>query len=213
MDCELMLMATKCFGQNVKIVGTASSKQDVLSSFTRGNIDVALINVHLEDGRLAGLDVLLELSTSYPEVPLIILLDTAEKDLIVHAFCSGAKGVVFRSEEKLDVLRKCIEAVHNGQVWANSEQLQMLLNALKTGAPVRRALSNGVNLLAERERQVASLVAEGLPNRDIALRLGITEHTVSNYLFRIYNKLGISNRVELVLYVTKETMQLRQTAS
>ena len=63
---------------------------------------------------------------------------------------------------------------------------------------------SGMNLLGVRENQVANLVAEGLPNRGIAQRLGISEHTVSNYLFRIYNKLGISSRVELVLYVLKK---------
>jgi len=63
-------------------------------------------------------------------------------------------------------------------------------------------------LLAKREDEVASLVAEGLSNRDIAERLGLSEHTVSNYLFRIYEKLGISGRVELVLYILKQ----RQTA-
>ena len=66
---------------------------------------------------------------------------------------------------------------------------------------------SGMNLLGVRECQVAGLVAEGLPNRGIAQRLGISEHTVSNYLFRIYNKLGISSRVELVLYVLKRREQ------
>jgi DNA-binding NarL/FixJ family response regulator len=64
-----------------------------------------------------------------------------------------------------------------------------------------------MNLLAARETQVANLVAEGLPNREIALKLGISEHTVSNYLFRIYNKLGISGRVDLVLYILKRREQ------
>jgi DNA-binding NarL/FixJ family response regulator len=61
-----------------------------------------------------------------------------------------------------------------------------------------------LNLLATREAEVANLVAVGLPNKEIALRLGLTEHTVSNYLFNIYNKLGISSRVELVLYIMKQ---------
>jgi two-component system nitrate/nitrite response regulator NarL len=59
----------------------------------------------------------------------------------------------------------------------------------------------GMNLLSKREAQVVALVAEGLPNKEISLKLGISEHTVSNYLLRVYNKLGISTRVELVLYV------------
>jgi DNA-binding NarL/FixJ family response regulator len=58
--------------------------------------------------------------------------------------------------------------------------------------------------LAKREQEVAKLVAEGLNNRDIAQKLGLSEHTVSNYLFRIYEKLGISGRVELVLYIVRQ---------
>ena len=59
------------------------------------------------------------------------------------------------------------------------------------------------SLLAKREEEVANLVAEGLTNRDIAQKLALSEHTVSNYLFRIYEKLGISGRVELVLYIVR----------
>jgi len=75
--------------------------------------------------------------------------------------------------------------------------------------PARVVNARGLNLLAEREGQVVSLVADGLTNRDIAAQLGLSEHTVSNYLFRIYNKLGVSNRVELVLYVMKQREQSR----
>ena len=102
------------------------------------------------------------------------------------------------------MLWRCINAVHKGQVWANSGQLQLVLSVLRNSAPIRGVASSGMNLLAERETQVANLVAEGLPNKAIAQRLGITDHTVGNYLFRIYNKLGISTRVELVLYIMKQ---------
>jgi DNA-binding NarL/FixJ family response regulator len=94
-------------------------------------------------------------------------------------------------------------AVYQGQVWANSEQIHFLLNTLRRTSSVWEPSSTALKLLATRETHVANLVTEGLPNREVALRLGITEHTVSNYLFRIYNKLGISSRVELVLYIMK----------
>jgi len=97
--------------------------------------------------------------------------------------------------------------VHEGQIWANRGQLQLLLSTLKKATPIKGAASSsfpGLNLLATRETEVANLVALGLPNKGIALKLDITEHTVSNYLFNIYNKLGISNRVELVLYVLEQ---------
>jgi DNA-binding NarL/FixJ family response regulator len=121
----------------------------------------------------------------------------------MHAFRAGANGVFCRSEDKLDMLRRCINSVHEGQVWATSRQMQLLLNALRSAAPIRAASSPGMNLLAPRETEVANLVAEGLPNREVALKLGISVHTVSNYLFRIYNKLGLSGRVELILYILK----------
>ena len=102
--------------------------------------------------------------------------------------------------------------VHKGQVWANSVQLQLLLKALRKVTPVRVVPSPGTNLLTLRETQVATLAAEGLTTKEIAVKLSITEHTVSNNLFRIYNKLGISSRVELVLFLTKQE-ELHHTAS
>jgi len=180
------------------------SKPDILQRFSLGSIDVALINADLADGSMAGLEVLPEILASYRKTPIVTLFDTWNDDLVLHAFRAGAKGVFCRTEKKLDMLWKCIAAVHQGQVWANSGQLHLLLNSIRKTIPIRGASSPGMNLLATRETQVANLVVEGLPNKAIALKLGITEHTVNNYLFRIYNKLGISSRVELVLYVMKE---------
>jgi DNA-binding CsgD family transcriptional regulator len=79
-----------------------------------------------------------------------------------------------------------------------------LLNTLMRSSTTRPAQSRATSLLAAREAEVANLVAESLSNKEIARKLGISEHTVSNYLFRIYNKLGISSRVELVLYLMRQ---------
>jgi DNA-binding NarL/FixJ family response regulator len=163
-----------------------------------------LINADLEDGRLAGLDVLTEIHASYPGTPIVMLFDAWHDDLILHAFRVGAKGVFCRTEKNLEMLWKCIGAVCQGQVWASRRQLHLLLNNLTKARPIGATSSAGMKLLATRETHVADLVAEGLPNKEIALRLSITEHTVSNYLFRIYNKLGVSSRVELVLHILKQ---------
>jgi two-component system nitrate/nitrite response regulator NarL len=207
MDCKLLQNALRRFRRQFEIVACAVSKNDILHSFSRGNVDVALVNADLEDGRMAGLEILSELHASYQKTPVVILFDTWQDDLIMHAFRAGANGVFCRSEDKLEMLGRCINSVHEGQVWASSRQMQLLLNALRRAAPIRAASSPGMNLLAARETQVANLVAEGLPNREIGLKLGISEHTVSNYLFRIYNKLGISGRVDLVLYILKRRDQ------
>jgi two-component system nitrate/nitrite response regulator NarL len=204
MDCQLLQAALKGSRQQLEAVACAVSRADTIQCLSRGNVDVALINADLEDGRMTGLDILPEIHASYQKTAVITLFDNWNDDLIVHAFRAGAMGVFCRSEKKLDMLWKCISAVHKGQVWANSLQVQLLLRTLRKVTPIRPHASPGMNLLATREAQVANLVVEGLATKEIAKRLGITEHTVSNYLFRIYNKLGISSRVELVLYIMKQ---------
>ena len=75
-----------------------------------------------------------------------------------------------------------------------------MVEALATAQPLPIANSKGERLLTDREEQIVALVAEGLTNRDIAEHLGLSEHTIKNYLFRIFDKLGVSTRVELILY-------------
>ena len=133
----------------------------------------------------------------------VVLLDHPERALVVDAFRSGARGVFSRAES-LNELCKCISSVHQGQIWANSDQLHFVLEALIDATPLRVIDSKRRYLLAARENEVANLVAEGMTNRDVAQKLGVGEHTVSNYLFRIYEKLGISSRVELALYVIRQ---------
>jgi len=92
------------------------------------------------------------------------------------------------------------QQVADGQVWANSEQLRFLLDLVAEAPSLSVLNSRGQKLLTPREEQVVALVAEGLSNRNIARELDLSEHTVKKYLFRIFDKVGISTRVELVLY-------------
>jgi DNA-binding NarL/FixJ family response regulator len=143
--------------------------------------------------------VLSELRKCFPQTSVIVLLRSESEELIVDAFRAGARGVFCRAEP-LHSLCRCIDAVHRGQVWANSSQLRSVLDAFASAAPLRLVNSKGRALLTKRELDVAKLVVDGHTNREVAHKLGLAEHTVSNYLFRIYEKLGISSRVELVLY-------------
>ena len=94
--------------------------------------------------------------------------------------------------------------VHQGQVWANSLHLRHLIDALGQAMPMRLQDANGIELLSKREDQVVRLLSQGLTNKDISRELGLSQHTIRNYLFRIYDKLGVSTRVELVLYFLQE---------
>jgi DNA-binding NarL/FixJ family response regulator len=98
------------------------------------------------------------------------------------------------------MLCKCIHCVSQGEVWINSQQMNYAVEALSEVHTLRVFNAHGGSLLTPREEQVVALVADGLTNRGVAAELGLSEHTIKKYLLRIFDKVGISSRVELVLY-------------
>ena len=198
MDCQLLKNALTRFRSRFNVLACIVSKSELIRSMNSNALDVALVSESLQDGPLTGFQILREVCTLFPKTRVIMLLKSAQQELIVDAFRAGAKGVFCRAEP-VQSLSKCISAVHQGQIWANSQQFQYVLDALTSASPLRVVNHQGRTVLTNREKDVVKLVAEGLANRAIANELGLTEHTVSNYLFRIYEKLGISSRVELVL--------------
>jgi len=96
-----------------------------------------------------------------------------------------------------------------GQIWASSEELRFIIEAMAQGEKPLIKNANGTRLLTKREEELVQLVAEDLTNRDISRQLTLREHTVRNYLFRIFNKLGTSNRLELALYVLNKEVRIQ----
>jgi len=137
---------------------------------------------------------------SHPEIPKVLLVDSCDRELVVSAFRSGARGIFSITDANLRLLCKCLLRVADGQVWANSEQLNYVMDLISEVPSLRVLNSHGKRLLTPREEQVVALVAEGLGNRQIAAELNLSQHTIKKYLFRIFEKLGVSTRVELVLY-------------
>jgi DNA-binding NarL/FixJ family response regulator len=140
------------------------------------------------------------LHLSHPGLPKILLVDSCGRELAVSAFRAGARGIFCLAEADLRLLCKCLLRVAAGQIWASTEQLNYLIELISEVPSLRLLNSGGGRILTPREEQVVALVAEGYGNRQIARELALSEHTVKKYLFRIFEKLGISSRVELVLY-------------
>jgi DNA-binding NarL/FixJ family response regulator len=203
MGCQVLENALSRSRYRFEVAACAVTRSEILWALKTKPVDVALINQNLQEGHLVGFDLLNEVRQSYPQTRVVVMLKMATYDLVVDAFRGGAKGVFCRADS-FEALCKCIRSIHNGQVWANSDQLQYLLQAFIQTRPLRVVDHAGRPLLTKRERDVAFLLADGLSNREIAQKLFLTEHTVGNYLFRIYNKLGVSSRVELVLYLLKQ---------
>jgi DNA-binding NarL/FixJ family response regulator len=137
---------------------------------------------------------------SHPEIPKVLLVDTCDREIVVNAFRSGARGIFPVTNANLRLLCKCLHRVAAGQIWANTEQLNYLMDLISEVPSLRVLNSVGHSLLTPREEQVVALVAEGFGNWQIARELNLSEHTIKKYLFRVFEKLGVSTRVELVLY-------------
>jgi DNA-binding NarL/FixJ family response regulator len=199
MSCELVSHALEKSRYGLTVVGSGVSLRGK-EEFQPGDCDVVVISSTLKDGPHSGFTLLRNLAKTNRSTRSVMLLDEAGRDLVVEAFRYGAAGVCER-DQPYEMLCKCIYSVSRGQVWANSQQLKYVMEALATGMFGRVTDARGQLLLTRREDEICSLVAEGLKNREIAQVLNLSEHTVKNHLFRIFERLGISSRTELILYV------------
>src|ERR1017187_9905771 len=198
MHCDLLRNAFYSVRQRFQVVAFASSTEEVLTALQQNRPQVAVISSDLQDGVQSGLRMLPEIRRAHPETKVLVVMASPNKDVIVDAFRFGAVGV-FSRNGPFDQLCKSVEVVSRGQVWVNTEELHYVLKAFAK-APKPLKLNPAVETrVTVREAAVVRLATEGLSNREIAQQLVLTEHTVKNYLFRVFDKLGVSNRVELVL--------------
>ncbi len=189
----------------LQVVAAASNSAELLAAITRVPIDVVVISHNLDDQPGHGTQVLREMRALRPQIKGVILLDSSKPAEVLECFRAGARGI-FSKQEGLESLCKCIRSVHEGQIWARSVDLDHVLEALANVPLVRATNHQGIELLSARERQVIQHLASGMTNREIAHALALSPHTVKNYLFRIFDKLGVSSRTEL-LYLTMNNSQ------
>ena len=199
MQCQLLVRALRRRPE-FRVHSCGVDMNVILGAIAEFPVDVILMNA--DHPKLAGQDManVRRLHLAHPHIAKVLVLGESSRDSVVNAFRSGVKGLFCFSDYPFRLLCKCIQQVHQGQVWANSEQLQYLVEIVTQVPSLRMVNARGAKLLTSREEQVVALVADGLSNREVARELGLSEHTVKKYLFHIFDKLGISSRVELVLY-------------
>jgi len=197
MACELMSRALERSIYGVEIVGCFTNAADIDAEVAQSS-DVALISSNLKDGPQAGFEVLRSLQAYRNSLRCVMLVDRADPELVLETFRLGASGICERNDS-CETLCKCIHRVHQGQVWANSSQVRILLQALGAESPRSKRYSRLHASLTMREEEIVTLVVEGKTNRDIAKSLNLSEHTIKNHLFRVFKKLGVSSRSELIV--------------
>ena len=183
--------------RQLEVISPPARSRDLVETVRMHRVRVVVLSSNLDEEPLRGFELLRELRASDPGILAIMLLDSSKREAVLQAFRAGARGI-FSRHDSLETLSKSIRSVCDGQIWANSEQLSFAVEALATSPVVRAVDSNGLSLLSKREMDVVRSLAEGLTNREIAARLGLSQHTIKNYLFRVYDKLGVSSRLELL---------------
>ncbi len=202
MDCHLLVDAIERH-KRFEVRGCATNSTEAIAAVRKNQPDIVMLSTRLQDGDLAGFLVLQTLRALQLPSRVVVLLDNEEPELVVKAFREGARGIFCRTGASPE-LRECIQSVRNGKIWASKTQWEWIVTALAR-SPVGRATKIQLTkVLSKREEEVARLVAAAMSNRELSQKLGLSEHTVKNYLSRIFEKLGISTRTELVLYVLSQ---------
>jgi two-component system nitrate/nitrite response regulator NarL len=179
----------------INVVAAVASSVQTSEIINKLRPEVVLLSTSLEGNNTRGLEFACQLQSAKPEIRVVMLLETSSPEEVVNAFRAGASGV-FSREGSLHSLCKCIHSVYQGEIWASSEEIRYVLEALSS-KPRPGLDKDRLSSLTRREREVVGLATRGLTNKEIANDLEISEHTVKNYMFSIFEKLGVSSRVEL----------------
>ena len=176
---------------------------DILSAVSARKPDVAVISADFDGGAKKGLQVARALNAHHRNVHIVILLEPSDRESVIAAFRCGAKGVFCRNQP-LAECRACVERVSRGEIWASCVETEYLLEALRNAPSCDGIGSDKVGMLSKREVQVAERAAQGYSNKQIADQFRLSVHTVKNYLSRVFEKLGVSNRCELLFLLFNE---------
>ncbi len=189
------------------VVGEAASVEGLPDLVAREQPDIILLDLDL--GGQSSLSVLPEVLAAAPEARVILVTGVREPAEHQRAIQLGIMGLL-RKEQAAETLLQAIQKVHAGEVWLERAQVARALNRLtrQGGAEVKPANPEQVKIdrLTQREREVMTLILEGLPNRQIAARLVISETTVSHHLTSIFAKLEVTSRFDLIIYAHRHNL-------
>lgn len=179
----------------VAIVGEASNGNECVKMLAKLKPDILLLDLRMPEKD--GLGVLEEINFDSVTTRVIVLTAAEDDRDVVRAMRLGARGVVLKQSAS-DLLLKSIRKVHDGEIWLDNRMTAEVIDAFKRSAETGQRRDKP--LLSDREKEIVQLVAQGFRNREIGEKLFISEQTVKNHLHNIFDKLGVSDRLELALY-------------
>ena len=180
---------------DIRVVAQAETLQNLYAALQRFPADIVV----LEGQMIAGVvDAIPELMRRAPQAKLIVQMTEADEMKTVELYRRGVRGVVPRSISP-DLLVKCVRKIAQGETWIDNQSVSWVIEAYRSQAAVLVSPRSRPHL-SQKEVAIITCITRGMRNKEIAYQIGTTEQVIKNYLRKIYDKLGVSDRLELALY-------------
>src|SRR5271157_607565 len=180
---------------DIRVVGQAETLAQTQSAVAKFSADVLIFEAALTPNPV---DAVAELLRQYPLLRFVVVTPNADEELTLELFRRGTHGIVSREVEP-ELLVECLRKVVAGETWLDSQAVHWVMEAYRNQNS-RPSGSRPKVQLTPKETLIVSCVTQGMKNKEIALRVGTTEQVVKNYLRKVYDKLGVADRLELALY-------------
>lgn len=193
---------------DIEVVGEAADGREVIQVVTETKPDILILDLRMPN--VDGLSALQAVQQFEPRPKVIVLTASEDKNEFVQAMKLGCSGIVLKQTAP-ELIVKSIRKVQGGEIWLDSHTTAAVMRQFSSpadmmGAPPTRGRERSP--LSQREREIVGLVAQGYKNREMAEKMFISEQTVKNHLHNIFDKLGVSDRLELALYAIHKGLHL-----
>jgi two-component system nitrate/nitrite response regulator NarL len=197
---------------SIQVVGEAADGMEAIEKAVSLDPDVVMMDLRMP--RVDGLTVLRSIHTRAPRSKVILFSGADNKDEFVEAMKLGCSGILSK-ESAVSLIERSISKVYAGEIWLDSNTTAAVIRQFASPAEFPSPANNGKSSreraqLSQREREIIILIAQGYKNKEIAEKMFITEQTVKNHLHNVFDKLGVSDRLELALYAIHNSLHLKQ---
>jgi DNA-binding NarL/FixJ family response regulator len=181
--------------EDVDVVGQVDTIDQLFDALRKHQADVLLLEGGLLTASLRGIPDIVHVA---PELKIIVQMSASEESHTVELYRRGVRGIIPRSISP-DLLVRCVRKIAAGETWIDNQSVNWVIKAYRSQAT---ALTNPRSQprLSPKELAIIACIAQGKRNKEIAFQMGTTEQVIKNYLRKIYDKLGVSDRLELALY-------------
>jgi two-component system, NarL family, nitrate/nitrite response regulator NarL len=180
---------------DIRVVGQAETLSQTQSAVTKFSADVLIFESALTPNPV---EAVTELLRQAPQLKIVVVTPVSDEQLTLDLFRRGAHGILSREVEP-EILVDCLRKVAAGEPWLESQAIHWMMDAFR-GHNLRPSGARPKVQLTPKETLIVSCVTQGMKNKEIAVRVGTTEQVVKNYLRKVYDKLGVADRLELALY-------------